>query len=209
MKKDNPIQQLIASLETSLDEKQVIDKRTCIVANHTVTIPCYHMSVTPLKQVNYTCDTNLNSNTLLEIEESPFLSIEQPNMMIIPVLQKLELRIPDEFMAMLWNPGGQAIILKRNTTFGYAKEFRLCTKILPQPTKNIGEATKKPHLTQNFDTVKEVTEISHDKLPPLPEKSAFMFHHSFYFRPKIDLDDVKISKETKQKLQGLNRTMTT
>ena len=41
--------------------------------------------------------------------------------------------------------------------------------------------------------------ISHDKLPPLPEKSAFMFHHNFYPRPKIDF------KETRQKLQVLQQ----
>ena len=49
------------------------------------------------------------------------LSIEQPNMIIIPVLQKLGLRIPDEFMAMLWNSGGKAVILKK-TTISYVKK---------------------------------------------------------------------------------------
>ena len=70
--------------------------------NHFVTIPLYHISVVPLKLVNYICDTNLKPNTLLQIEETPFLSIEQPNRFIIPVLQKLGLRIPHEFMAVLW-----------------------------------------------------------------------------------------------------------
>ena len=43
-------------------------------------------------------------------------------------------------------------------------------------------------------------EISHDKLPPMPEKSAFMFQHSFYPKPKIDLRNAEISQETRQKL---------
>ena len=34
------------------------------------------------------------------------------------------------------------------------------------------------------------------------EKSAFMFHHTFYLKPKIDLEDAKISQEAQQKLQA-------
>ena len=60
-------------------------------------------------------------------------------------------------------------------------------------------------LTPSFDTVMEVTEISHEKLPPMPEKSAFMFHHNFYPKPKVDLKDAEISKETRQKLQTLQQ----
>ena len=41
----------------------------------------------------------------------------------------------------------------------------------------------------------------HEKLPPMPVKSAFMFHHTFYLKPKLDLEDSKISQETQQKLQ--------
>ena len=39
----------------------------------------------------------------------------------------------------------------------------------------------------------------------MPEKSAFMFHQNFYPKPKIDLEDAKISKETRQKLQVLQQ----
>ena len=31
----------------------------------------------------------------------------------------------------------------------------------------------------SFDTIREMTEISHEKLSPVPEKSAFIFHHNF------------------------------
>ena len=34
----------------------------------------------------------------------------------------------------------------------------------------------------------------------MPEKSAFIFHHNFYPKPKIDLKDAEISKETRQHL---------
>ena len=43
-------------------------------------------------------------------------------------------------------------------------------------------------------------EISHDKLQQMPEKSAFMFHHNFYPKPKIDLEDTEVSQETRHKL---------
>ena len=37
------------------------------------------------------------------------------------------------------------------------------------------------------------------------EKSAFMFHHNFYPKPKIDLEDAKISEETWHKVQILKK----
>ena len=87
-----------------------------------VTAPHYHISIIPLKPVNNTFVSNLQPNTLLEIEENPFLSIEQANITIILVQQKIGCRIPDQFMAVLWNPGGHTISLSRNTTIGYAQE---------------------------------------------------------------------------------------
>ena len=53
-------------------------------------------------------------------------------------------------------------------------------------------------ISENQKNIAEVTEISHEKLPPMPEKSAFIFHHTFY--PKLRKRDVEISKETQQKL---------
>ena len=47
---------------------------------------------------------------ILEIEENPFLSIEQPNLTVGPILQRSWLRIPDNSMAVLWNPGGHNIL---------------------------------------------------------------------------------------------------
>ena len=48
-------------------------------------------------------------------------------------------------------------------------------------------------------------EIIHDKIPPMPEKSAFMFYQNFYPKPKIDLKDADISHETRQKLLDLQQ----
>ena len=41
--------------------------------------------------------------------------------------------------------------------------------------------------------------ILYDKLPPMPEKSAFMFHHNFYPKPKVVLEDADITNLTRQK----------
>ena len=91
------------------------------MTNHSATIPLYHVSIIPLQPVNYTSGINLQPNTLLEIEENPFLSIKQLSITITPVLQRLGLRIPDNFMAILWNPDGHTITLNRKTIISYAK----------------------------------------------------------------------------------------
>ena len=39
----------------------------------------------------------------------------------------------------------------------------------------------------------------------MPEKSAFTFHHNFYQKPNVKLEDVIISDETKDKLQILKQ----
>ena len=57
----------------------------------------------------------------------------------------------------------------------------------------------------SFDTVREMTKISKEKLTPMPEKSAFMFHQDFDPKPKIDLKDAATSKKTRQKLLTLQQ----
>ena len=61
-----------------------------------------------------------------------------------------------------------------------------------------------PHRTPS-DRVGEVIEMSHHKLPPVPEKSNFIFHTNFNPKPKIDLRDAEISQETWQKLLVLQQ----
>ena len=39
----------------------------------------------------------------------------------------------------------------------------------------------------------------------MSEKSAFTFHHNFYPKPKVKLEDAKISDKTKDKLQVLKQ----
>ena len=73
----------------------------------TVTIPAHHISIVPLKAINQAININCTSETLLEIEENPFLMIEQSELVIEPTLQRLVSQVPDTYMAVLWNPRGQ------------------------------------------------------------------------------------------------------
>ena len=54
----------------------------------------------------------------------------------------------------------------------------------PEQPKMVGKITEIQPLRPPSDTVGEVMEISHDELPPMPEKSAFMFHHNFLSKTK-------------------------
>ena len=42
--------------------------------------------------------------------------------------------------------------------------------------------------TDQQENIREVSKISRDKLSPMPEKSAFTFHHNFYPKPKVVLE---------------------
>ena len=122
MKITCPGQQTIAFLGTPSGKLQDTVQKLCLITYHTVTIATFHISITPLKSINHALSSNIKSNTLIEIEENCLLSIEQPDVIIIKMLQKIGLRIPALYIAVLWNPGGQVIKLKRNTTIIYARE---------------------------------------------------------------------------------------
>ena len=118
-------------------------------------------------------------NTLIEIDDCPFLSIEQPGISILPLLQKVGDRLPDEFIIALWNHGDYTVTLKNKTTLGYVRE---------------ADYREKPTSAHQSNTT-EVTEILLEKLPPMPEISTLMFHYTFYPKPKIDYQDIEISKK--------------
>ena len=59
MKKSDSEQQVLTQIVTSVVEKQVKDEQICLVTNHTMTIPPYHISIMPLKPMNCTFGINL------------------------------------------------------------------------------------------------------------------------------------------------------
>ena len=80
----------------------------------------------------------VHADTLLEMEEVPFFTLEHPNITIIPALQKLGKRTPDKFMAILWNLGVDSLSIKRHTTIGYLKRSNFVEKSQNEQ-ENIGK----------------------------------------------------------------------
>ena len=86
-------------------------------------------------------------------------------------------------MEFRWSPHKY----KKNTTISYLKESEYIEK----------------SETGQQENIREVSRISQDKLPPMPQKSAFTFHHNFYPNLKVVLEDATISDETQNRLQVL------
>ena len=51
----------------------------------------------------------------------------------------------------------------------------------------------------------EVAEVTQEKLPPMPQKSAFTFHHNFYPKPKKKIRSLIFSDEIKKNCRYLNK----
>ena len=105
----------VASLKISTDEQNETDKKIPLIATATVTIPPHHLSLVSLKAINQVINTKFTSKALLEIEENPFLTIEQPELVLMSTLHRLGSQV-------LWNPDGQNLILKQNMTISYVKK---------------------------------------------------------------------------------------
>ena len=71
MKMTNSGQQMLAFLETPSGKPQETGKKLCLMSNHTVTIPPYHISIIPLKSINYKLSSNIKPNTLRD-SRKPF-----------------------------------------------------------------------------------------------------------------------------------------
>ena len=106
--------------ESKLTNKQEKGKKIHVITKSTVTLPPHHISIIPLTPTDY--PHKIHTDTLLEMEENPFFTIEQPDITIILALQKLDNKTHDKFMTIIWNPGGDSISVKRNTTISYMKE---------------------------------------------------------------------------------------
>ena len=85
------------------------------------------MSVMPFIPIGH---LTLLPNTLNEIDESTFLSMEEPSISILPLLQKVGDRLPDMLITTLWNNGDYTMTLKKNTTIGFVREAEYTEKNL-------------------------------------------------------------------------------
>ena len=111
-------------------------------------------------------------------------------------------------MAVLWNPRGQNVILKENMTIGYVKILDYKEKDPPRTTKKLGKNHYNTAPKTSTVTVREVIEISHEKFLSMPEQLAFIFHHNFYPKPKVNLEDAEITLKIKQKSTDPSKNMT-
>ena len=67
-------------IKISTDEQN----RKHLITTNTVTIPSHHICIVPLKTINQTVNKKFPSKALLEIEANPFLTIEKPELILIP-----------------------------------------------------------------------------------------------------------------------------
>ena len=122
MKTNDLKQGTIGFLKTPPGKEHKTDQKLCLITNNTVTIPSYHISIAPLKAINYAISNNIKLYTLVEIEETPFLVIEQPDPVLTPMLQNLGPRIVNVYMVGAVESSGQTTILKRSMTISNVKE---------------------------------------------------------------------------------------
>ena len=67
MKMTNAGKCTVASLETPSGKSQEAGQKLCLMTNHTVNIPPYHISIIPLKSINHALNSNIKPNTLIEM----------------------------------------------------------------------------------------------------------------------------------------------
>ena len=70
-----------------------------------------------------------------------FLSIEQPSIVILPLLWKVGYRLPDKFIAALWNQVSHTVTLKGITTIGIVEESYYIEKHMIEQPDYITEIT--------------------------------------------------------------------
>ena len=99
MKTGNKERQVMTMNETKLPDKQDMNEKTQGVITHSYFATSLHLS----SAINTNNLHRKYTNTLLEMEVNSFFLIEQPDVTIIPALQKLDSRTLDEIMAILWN----------------------------------------------------------------------------------------------------------
>ena len=79
---------MTASLKISTDEQNETEQKLHLTTN-TVTVLPHHISIVPLMDINHAINTKFPSEALLKIEETPFLTIEQQQLVLIATLQDL------------------------------------------------------------------------------------------------------------------------
>ena len=141
-------------------------------------------------------------------------SIEHPYLLILHTLHRFDIRYPEQCVAIVVNVGDEDIILNKGMDLCFVQETGLVIKtphIREMDTVNLVENedmkdTKRERLENcsqeiSLDNNRKNCHENTDKLVPILENSAFMFHKDFYLKPRITLSDAELSPETKQQLE--------
>ena len=62
-KTNNLEPQMIVFLETPSGKQHETYQKLCLITDNTITIPPYHISIAPLKAIDYTISNNINPYT--------------------------------------------------------------------------------------------------------------------------------------------------
>ena len=165
----------IALLKISTDEQNETELKIHLITTTTVTIPSHHISLVPLKAIKQAINTKFSSEALLEIE-----TVEQSELVLMPTLERLGSEVPGTYMAVLWNPSGQNLILKWNMTICYVRESDYKEKGPQEQLENSGKTIKTQPPDTSTVTIGEVIKISHDKLPPCQKKNQHLCSTTIY-----------------------------
>ena len=176
-----------------------------------VTIPPHNMSMILLEPPFRDLHCKVFNTKLFEVTGNPLLSTEQPYLLILHTFHRFDTKYPKKYVAIAVNVGDEDIILNKDMTLCFAQETDLITKtpyIKEMDTVNKVDNTdmKDTKIERLENCLQEISLDNNrknchkntDKLAPIPENSASMFHKDFYPTPRITLLDAELSPETQQ-----------
>ena len=143
--------------------------------------------------------THVNTE-LFEVIGNPLSNIEEPYLLILCTLHKFDTRYPEQCVAIAVNISDEDIILNKGMILCFVQETDLTMRTLhvkDMDTVNVMNSedivgTKRERLGKSLqeitlDSNKENCHDNVEKLTPIPENSAFMFHRDFYLKPRITI----------------------
>ena len=146
----------------------------------------------PFRALQY---KNVNTK-LFKIIGNPLSSIEQPYLLILHTLYIFDTRYP--ILCFVQETD-------LTTKIPHIKKMGIVNIVEDEDMKDtkrerLENCSQEVSLNNNRKNCHKNT----DKLAPITENSAFMFHKDFYPKPRIALSDAELSLETKQQLKTLS-----
>ena len=158
-----------------------------------------------------------NVNTkLFEIIGNPLSGVEHPYLLILHALHTFDTRYPEQYVALAVNVGEENITLNKGMTLCFVQETDLTVKTLHMKEMDIVNIVEDKDIKsikreKLLNCVQETSlkndgkdcHGNTDKLAPILENSAFMFHKGFYPKPRITPLDAELFPTIQQQLEAL------